>query len=465
MKSESMKQSNNETLSPLADYAFGQNFAPGPILTSIDDLDQKNVKAEKVIRVLGARVVYANYPLLQHDFPQLSDNVFLEVYPQLKKLEPKERQKIICQKIDAWMIRNAAFISERQTRQTDVNKPIKLGTETVTAFRPPAYGRALVFSLEENEKGILIGEDHLMPKTENRLLDVKGTGVAPDKTPSDAAHSSGLYRLGYALVELTLHELFSRILKHSKSHFQTLPIYGILDLGFTNKTSWMKNGATAMMLRRAHRRAENPGGLYKYGSEGQQVQLAAEQLFRKYGITSVNEVTTIKVWRENGELKINYGEQAIDFFSKEQMAEIERVSHHKEGMGPIYYDGVNVEHTREISLDPPSATLIDFESYSAKEVFENPILSLVSDKLLRWGGTVWPHQAGFVRPDPNLKIPFDLLSATGKIWGYSMDKKWTKLYSLCYCMADDFSKNRLTRQMVLKTLLIYLEALTAHLEE
>lgn len=449
----------------LADYSFGQHFEPGPILTSIKDLDQKNVRSEQVVRVLGARVVYANYPLLQHDFPQLQDKALLETFPVLKKLEPRKRQKAIRQKIEEWLIQNSAFISERQARQTVVNKAIRTGNVKVKAFRPPAYGRALVFSLEENETGLSQNGVDFIPKAQNGLLDVKGTGVAPNKKPTDEAHSNGLYRLGYALVELTLHELFSRILKHSKSQFKTLPIYGILDLGFTNKTRWTKNGPTAMMIRRAHRRAENPGGLYKYGSDGQQVQLAAEQLFRKYGITSVNDVTTIKIWREDGQLKINYGEQAIDFFTKEQLAEIERVSHHKEGMGPIYYEGINVEHTREISLNPPSATLIDFESYYAKESFENPVLSLVSDKLLRWGGTIWPHYENFVHPDPKLQIPYHLLSAPGKIWGYSFEKDWPKLYSLCYSMADDFSKNRLNRQMVLQTLLVYLEALTAHLEE
>ena len=197
---------------------------------------------------------------------------------------------------------------------------------------------------------------------------------------------------------------------------------------------------------------------------GQQLQVAVERLIRRYGITSVNEVTIVKVWREEGQLKIKYGEQDIDFFSAAQMKEIERVSHIGDGDGPLYFEGINIEHTRDFSLDPLEATLIDFESFMTKAVFEHPMLSLVDDKLLRWGGTIWPHYDNFVVPDPNLQVPFHLINEKGSLWGYDIHKDWGKIYSLCYGLANDFSENKISRNMLLRTLTIYVDELTQHLE-
>jgi hypothetical protein len=441
---------------------IGEGFAPGPVLTSIGDLGQDGVVPETVLRVVGARVVYANYRLLQHDFPQLQEQVLEKEFPRLQSLKGTARQKAICNKIDEWLVRNTAFVSQSQARQSVVNTPIATGNEQVKAFRPPGYGRALVFSIEENDKGLLLGGDKATQVFENRLLDVKGTGVAPAVQPVNASHSNGVYRLGYAFVELVIQELLQRIFRHSKTGIQTLPVYGIIDLGFDEQNLWMHNSPAASIIRRAHRRPKDSGGLYPYDSIGQHVQLAIEQLLRKYGITSVNSVTTVKVWKENGQLEIQYGDQRIDFFNEEQKAEIEKVSHYKDGMGTLSFDGINIQHTREIGLHPTQATLVDFQSYTIKEKFVDPLLSLVSDKLLRWGGTIWPEYADFVRPDPELQIPYHLLGGTGSIWGYNMGEGKIKIDSLCYGLAEDFRANRMSREMLLGTLQTYLDALTAH---
>ena len=441
---------------------IGEDFAPGPVLTSIEDLEQDGVLPETVLRVVGARVVYANYNLLKHDFPQLKDHVLEKQFPLLKTLKGNEKKKACCYKIDEWLIRNTAFVSQNQAKQSVVNTPIAIGNETVKAWRPPGYGRALVFSIEENDKGLLLDDHRKTPAFENRLIDVKGTGVAPGVQPVNASHSNGINRLGFAFFELIIQELLQRIFRHSKTAIQTLPFYGIIDPGFDEQNELMHKSPAALLLRRAHRRPKDSGGLYHYDSTGQHVQLEIEQMLRKYGITSVNSVTTIKVWKENGQLQIHYGDQPLDFFNKEQKAEIERVSHFKDGMGILSFDGINIQHTREFSLDPTQATLVDFQTYTIKERFDDPLLSLVSDKLLRWGGSIWPDYEDFVRPNPELQIPFHLLSDTGSICGYNMGEKVKKINSLCYGLADDFRANRMSREMLLGTLQTYLDALTAH---
>lgn len=439
---------------------IGENFTKGPILTSIDNLEQDAVMPEKVLRVLGARVVYANYKLLQHDFPQLQNEELQNEFSGLKTLNGRIKQQAIYNKIDEWLIRNTAYVSLSQANQSAVNSPILTGPEQVIAYRPPGYGRALVFSIEQNDKGLFFGKNPKKATFENRLLDVKGTGVGPNIVPVNESHSNGIYRLGYAFVELVIQELLQRVFMHSKSNFTTLPTYAIIDLGFDERNNRMQDSPAALLIRRAHRRPRDSGGLYPYGSTGQQVQLEVEKLIRKYGITSVNEVTTIKINKENGQLQINYGDQKIDFFSDEQKAEIEKVSHYSNNLTPLVFDGINIQHTREISIEPAQATLVDFQSYTIKETFDNPILSLVSDKLMRWGGSIWPDYPDFVKPDPNIRIPFQLLSGTGNIWGYNMGEGKIKIDSLCYGLAADFRANNISREMILSTLQTYLEALT-----
>lgn len=443
-------------------HTIGQDFPPGPLLTAIADLDQDGIQPESVIRVLGARVVYANYTLLQHDFPQLRETALEKEFPRLGSLKGSAKQRAVRHKIDEWLLRHTAFISQSQSRQSVVNSPILLGNEQVKAFRPPGYGRALVFSVEETEKGLLLGDDKEKSAFENRLLDVKGIGVAPHVQPVNGSHSNGINRLGFALFELLMQELLQRIFRHSKSALQTLPVYGIIDLGFDEHNLKMTDTPASLLVRRAHRRPKDSGGLYPYDSTGQYVQLEIEQLLRKYGITSVNSVTTVKIRKENGQFQIHYGDQHVDFFDEAQIAEIEKVSHFEEGMDELNFDGINIQHTRDIDLNPTRATLVDFQSYSVKDAFDRPLLSLVSDKLLRWGGTIWPDYAAFVQPDPGLKIPFQWLGATGSIWGYNMGGENVKIDSLCYGLAEDFRANRMTREMLLSTLQAYLDVLTAH---
>ena len=442
---------------------IGERFSRGPLLKSIGQLDQKNISSEKVWRVKDTRIVYINYKLLQHDFPQLKNEVLKTEYPHLKCLKGLMKQRAIETIIEDWLIRNTAFISSPQAKQARVNTKIPIGKENVKAFRPPGYGRALVFSIEENDRCLKRIKGRNKPPYENRLIDVKGIGVAPGSKPRTTSHSNGINRLGLAILELVMQELLHRIFVHSNTRIQTLPVYGILDLGFDEKNKGKPGRPAGLIARRAHRRPKDSGGLYPYASAGQHLQVEIESLLRKYGITSVNNVTRIRVGKEKGKLQIHYGEQQIDFFNEQELKEIERVSHYKDGMNSLHFDGINIQHTREIGLNPFRATLVDFQSYTVHENFKDPLLCLVSDRLLRWGGTIWPGYDDFILPDKLLRIPYEMVSGKGKIWGYDMGEDKIKIFSLCYGLTEDFRNKLVSREMLMDTLQIYLKEITRHL--
>ncbi len=449
------------------EYKIGNYFNSGPLLKSIDELDQIGVLPEYVLRVEGTKIVYANYQLLQHDFPQLTDKALEKTYIHLNNLKGISKRKVIIQILDDWLIHNTSFISKQQAFQTKVNTKIAIGESQVNAYRPPGYGRSLIFSIEENEN-MLSTENSSQHVYENRLIDVKGIGVAPNKEPILDSHGNGINALEFAIFELFMQELLQKIFIHSNSNIYTIPIYGIIDLGFDEKAhitekNEFRNKPAALIARRAHRRPKNSGGLFDYGSTGQHVQLEIELLLRKYGVTSSNTNTTVKIWKEQGKLMIQYGSQYIDFFSEEELKQIEVVSHFIEGMKPLYFEGINIQQTREIGLNPIFATLVDFQSYHVREQFDNPILMLVSDCLLRWGGSIWPNHEDFVLPDTKLKIPYNLINGTGSIMGYNLGEGKTKIESFCYGLAEDFRANRITSKTIHTLIKKYLGVLTAHL--
>lgn len=446
---------------------IGNHFTNGPLLKSIDELEQDGILAETVLRVKGTRVAYINYRLLQHDFPQLTNDALEISYPELGVLKGAKKRKAILKIIENWLIFHTSFISTEQAFQTTVNTKISIGNSQTKAYRPPGYGRSLVFSIEENAYN-LRKEKRSVSVCENRLIDVKGVGVAPGKIPINDSHSNGINSLEFAIFELIMQELLQKIFITSNNNISTIPVYGILDLGFDEKAhktekNEFRNKPAGLIARRAHRRPKDSGGLYTYGSAGQHVQLEIELILRKYGITSSNTNTTIKILKENGKLNIQYGSQHIDFFSERQLKEIEKVSHFIDGMEPLYFEGINIQQTREISLNPLAATLVDFQSYQVKKKFTNPILMLVSDCLLRWGGTIWPNHKDFVRPHSKLKIPYSLINGQGKIFGYDLGEGRSKIDSLCYGLAEDFRAKKISSEAILDLLERYVGMLTNHL--
>lgn len=84
--------------------------------------------AEKVLGLEGARVVVADYDLIRRDFPQL------------RNLSHDE--------IDQWLLQNTAYMAAPQAQQEGANTRIELSGKERSAYRPPQYGRALVFQAD-----------------------------------------------------------------------------------------------------------------------------------------------------------------------------------------------------------------------------------------------------------------------------------------------------------------------------
>jgi hypothetical protein len=73
---------------------------------------------------------------------------------------------------------------------------------------------------------------------------------------------------------------------------------------------------------------------------------------------------------------------------------------------PIECDGINVQMTH--GVEPSGgvrAQLVDFGHFEMRARFVDPLVSLVSNQVLRWGAAVWPDHPAFVTPSLALCVP------------------------------------------------------------
>lgn len=357
----------------------------GPLLRSIGELHEPLVTQETALRLAGAKVVVADYALLQRDFPALATPALLEEFPELTALDPVARSHEIRAHIDAWLVRHAGVVSMQQTQPQDepANAPIPVSGERVRAHRPPRYGRALVVPAPGG------------------LLDVKGVGVQPGAKPSARLHQSGLMFLGEALGDLAFQRIIERALRHCGSSFWTLPLYAVLSLGFDVITGDGRRLPAGAQVRRAHRRPLFGADLPPRGSLEQRRKLEIELVLRHYGVSSCTSATTIHRLHDGDRCCFTYGGLPIDIFSVEEMLAM----HHF--IGPRYscFQGLNIQLTREVGEGPVAAQIVDFGHFEAHERFEHPLVSLVLDRVLRWGGVLEPDDPHYVQPRPELALP------------------------------------------------------------
>ncbi len=180
-----------------------------------------------------ARVVFANYALIRHDFPAL--------------------RGASTTAIDAWLVEHGAVISVGQA--------------------PPMYGRAVVMPVPGG------------------LLDVKGAGVETGVTPTRNWHQNGLLMLGAGIGSAGFQDLIHNVFRDARSELWCVPEYAILDLGFDVRLMDGGTEPACILLRRAHRRQRGGGDLPDAGSVEEQVKLEIELLLRQYGITSCTSWT------------------------------------------------------------------------------------------------------------------------------------------------------------------------------
>ena len=372
----------------------GQRFPDGPLLRVPSDLADSGTRMERVIGVDTARVVFADYDLLQHDFPELGEPRLLPRHPELRTMSAAKRGIAIHDIVDDWLLYHCAFVSEPQAGQSVTNTEIRTDGRTVEAFRPPRYGRAIVTPLRD-------GVTCAGPRGAG-LFDLKGAGVAPFTVPRQLRHSNGLYFLGLAITDLMMQWVIDEIFRRSTPHFWTVPTYAILDLGFDVYFRGKPGQSPAgMQVRRAHRRPLGGQELPVPGSSTELLKFEIEALLRGYGVSSANPFTCYDLSRQDdGTLSIRYGGKRLENVRPDQIAELA-----KPRTTPLRFEGINIQLTREHQFDPSFAQLVDLSHYVVLETFENPVLSMVTGRPLYWGHVIWPDDPHFIRPNPSLRIP------------------------------------------------------------
>lgn len=357
-----------------------------PVLSRFEQLDDVGATEEQVVELREARVVFLDYALLQHDFPQLAD------------LRPEREDHRA--RIDAWVLRHGAFISRAQAAQTDVNTRIAAGPRCVPAMRPSRYGRAVVVRTDE-------GPGHA-------LLDIKGAGVGPGRTPSVLLHRSGLMQLGEIFQDLARQWLLDAVFGHARARFHTLPCYGVLDPGFDARTVAGALVPAGLQLRRAHRRPYLGIELPFPGSPEEGLKIEVEMLARRYGLSSCNNGTLLELEDDpRGRLRSKYGEHHEQLHADPEgpreafIRNVCRMPRSGSGMRR-FFECINVQLTRS---DPGfEPVLVDFGHWTWRDRFHHPVVSLVQGRPLGWGGALWPEDAAFVQPYAALRGAFEAWS-------------------------------------------------------
>lgn len=399
---------------------YQPRFGGGPILRDIDDLDEPEVEPEQVHRLEGARVVFFDHALLAHDFPELETRRIVAREPALARASAAARARGVKQAVEDWLLRNAALMSRSQLTGVErrVTTPIRTTGAMVRAHRPPRYGRALVSAIADTET-----EPHRERWYRGRprgLLDLKGAGVAPGKTPGLDAYTSGLSSLYRILSDLFYQWLFDELARRAAPYLWSVPSYAVLDLGFEILSA--APAPAGMQVRRAHRRPRSAVELPAVGSPEEQLKFEIEALIRHYGLTSCTYGTSIHVHERKGRLGVDTGPLPVELDARREQKLRALMRGHE---APLRFDGLNVQLTRESSLSPRHAQLVDFGHYSVRDTFESPLVGLVRDRFLRMGSVVWPSSPHFVRPDPRVAIPRALYSSSvTKPWAFDLARRF-----------------------------------------
>ena len=196
-------------------------------------------RCETAVRVAMARIVIADYPLIRKDFPQIKNCSSAE--------------------IDQFLLDQCAFISEAQTKQTQVNTKIQTTPEKKQVFRARDSGRGFC---------IPVGQ---------KFIDAKGVGA---RAPQKRDHQNGLATLGEVLREFLFQKMVEEILFHSRTGYKTVESYAVIHFDFRVKEHKF-SGPAGALLRKFHTPSSRPGTLMdKYKT------MEIERVLRTYGVTS-----------------------------------------------------------------------------------------------------------------------------------------------------------------------------------
>lgn len=401
----------------------------------------------------NARVVLAEYELLQHDFVELSEKNLIRHNPDLGRLDSTQRAIAIRSIIDDWLIANAAFVSAAQAGQAMVNTPISTDGAPIIGYRPPRYGRAAVVSI----KDIAPLRLPTTPRWDigDGLLDLKGAGVAAGKNPSHEMHSDGLEYLGVALGDFVLRTVVEEIFRRAAPALWSVPIYAILDLGFDVRCGWRGTAEAGLHVRRSHRRPLMGSMLPQSGSPEERVQCEIEMLLRNYGLTSANGMSSLLIEEQSGSITARINGEVLDNLTGSERALLWRLRGGRDlhrlqlvqvnkTEAPTYIfglriDRINIQLAREVGTEPSTGQMVDFGHINARSSFRYPISSAVNDRPFCLGGIIWPDNAAYIQPDPRLLLPFEF---------------WDRLSlnELCFNLASKFRRGEISQDELRRVL-------------
>ena len=325
---------------------------------------------ERPFRVASARVIWSNETLLVEDFPSLCDSV--------GTAGGRDRRDIV----DRWLLSNAAVISARQVELSEVNSPLPVsGSETVRALRPPRYGRSLIVEVANFHRSPACTQ----PQS-TELLDIKGCGVSPTRTPRVAPDANGLLSLPSALRELAAQAVVEQALERADVNVKGVPVYAVIDLGFTALFDDGECLPAALLVRRAHRRPSYENELPSHGGEEYRVKAKIELVLRLCGLTSVCSSTKLKLWQDsNGRACCQFGKRSPAVLPKGVSLDDLPLNEKKE----IVFGTINVQLANAYKATPLAAELVDFGHYQATDESLTNIFLPVADRGLNWGGVLY----------------------------------------------------------------------------
>ena len=297
-----------------------------------------------------------------------------------------------------WLGRECALLSAPHLRASEVHSAVAFsGSESLHGTRFPRYGRASSRIVE------LPGEVVRRPVGARRRspspllwIDLKGTGLQPDRVPKCEEYATGLLPLDEALEEYLWSRILDRVLDHSGTSHRCLPIYGIVDLGFHFRDPDGNLRRAAVLIRRGHFR-NAVSDLPTAFTREQLSCLMIELIIRHYGITSAaehaskiivdgREIALLSATRQEVVAKLEASDLDVDP-SRIAGAEIDQIN------VQFGWSGLS----REIEL-------VDTAHFKTAASFSRPLVSAVADRRGAWGGVILPDSPDFVQPDAQITL-------------------------------------------------------------
>lgn len=370
---------------------FGR-YSKGPLIQDINQVSTGSIEQETVVRVSTAKVVCANYDAIIHDFPQVFSAEARRRAPLPGCDDCAATGKLCREAINAWLIRNAAFISRQQLLPNPVNSSIETGDEVRTAYRPPGYAR-----------GVVVPIDSPANEGEAGFLDLKGAGVAAGRTPSHQPYSSGLEYLGYALGDFFYGWLVDTIFARTCPGYHVVPVYAVLDLGFDIVGGWNGTAPAGLHVRRAHSRPLPEESLPMSGSAREKLMLHAELLLRAFGMSTTGHGTSFTLASPDSDDLIYHG-RPVELRNDAERRKAALIANVIRESGSIRLEVMNVQAASGGDWEEKSLEIYDFGGFNAYRTFTSPVANLIRDGALNIGRIITPDQPSFVRPDPAVAV-------------------------------------------------------------